>query len=203
MSKEDIKAVADVRRSIWTSGFQGLFFGGVGGYVLHGLARAAHARLSDASKLRISSSAAVPIRFTRNTVWLSVMAGSALGSFLLASTTGKNRVHELHGVYELGKRPSGTEYQKSLARARDREEEIRERVRRRVSRRATMRKRLEEGHGLSDSHGGHWTEAEEGGSSIELGNTEAAMMRRRTRKEMQRQIMEEGHGLSNSHGGHW
>ena len=204
LSKDDIKTMGDVRRDIWTSGFQGLFVGSLGGYVLHGLARTAHNRLSDASKLKIFGPGDVPIRFTRNSTWLCVMAGGAISSFAMASAAGKNRVHKLHQVYEVGKKPTGTEYQRGLARARDREEELQERVRRRMSRRATVRHRLEEGHGLSDSHGGHWIEQREGMEDVdEMGLSKAAIYRRQSRRAMRKQMLEDAHGLSSSHGGHW
>ena len=40
----------------------------------------------------------------------------------------------------------------------EQEEEIRDRYLRRLSRRATIRKRLEEGQGLSNSRGGNWVQ---------------------------------------------
>mmetsp|Transcript_52130 Transcript_52130/g.156475 ORF Transcript_52130/g.156475 Transcript_52130/m.156475 type:complete len:230 (-) Transcript_52130:207-896(-) len=207
LSQENIRTIADVRRSIWTSGFQGIVLGSAGGYFLHSLARFVHNRLPDTSKLKITAPGAIPIRFTRNTAWLSVMAGGALGSFAMATAAGKNRVHNLHDIYEIGKKEQGTDYQRSLARAVEREEEIRERLRRRVSRRATIKKRLQEGHGLGDSHGGQWLSEDEEAMVEAEGaqglSSEEAMKRRTMRRSSVRKRLEEGHGLSDSHGGHW
>lgn len=207
LSEENIRTIADVRRDIWTSGFQGLVLGSTGGFFLHSIARFVHNRLPDSSKLKIAAPGDMPMRFTRNTAWLSVMIGGAIGSFAMATAAGKNRVHKLHDIYEIGASDGKTEYQRSLARAVDREEEIRERLRRRVSRRATVRKRLEEGHGLGDSHGGQWL-AEKDDAKIEAEGAQGlsideAMQRRSLRRSTVRKRLEEGHGLSDSHGGHW
>ena len=163
LSKDDIRTMADVRRNIWTAGFQGLGYGSVTGFAVHAVSRFVYNRLPDTTKLKIAPGE-VPFRFSRNTAFLSVMVGGAVGSFVMATTAGKNRVHKLHGIYEAGKSEVGSGYQSDLARAQEREEEIRERNRRRLSRRATVRQRLEEGHGLSDSHGGHWTNEDNGDS---------------------------------------
>lgn len=202
LSDENIRTIADVRRDIWTSGFKGLFLGSAGGFFLHSVARFVHNRLPDASKLKIAAPGDVPMKFTRNTAWLSFMVGGAIGSFAMATAAGKNRVHKLHDIYEIGASDGKTEYQRSLASAVDREEEKRERLRRRESRRATVQKRLEEGHGLGDSHGGHWLAEKDEANSIAEG-AEEAMQRRTLRKSTVQKRLEEGHGLSDSHGGQW
>lgn len=163
LSKDDIRTMADVRRNIWTAGFQGLAYGSITGFVVHSVSKFVYNRLPDTTKLKMVAPGDVPFRFSRNTAFLSVMVGGAVGSFVMATAAGKNRVHKLHGIYEAGKTEvvQGSDYQRDLARAQEREEEIRERNRRRLSRRATVRQRLEEGHGLSDSHGGHWTKEDE------------------------------------------
>mmetsp|Transcript_8891 Transcript_8891/g.12293 ORF Transcript_8891/g.12293 Transcript_8891/m.12293 type:complete len:176 (-) Transcript_8891:237-764(-) len=158
LSKDEIRQIADVRRDIWKNGFYGLFVGSLSGYVIHSASKFIHGRMSDAAKMKIHAPGDVPIKFSRNTAFLCVMVGGAVGSFTMATAAGKNSVHNLHDVFEVGKTPTGTDYQKSLQRAQMREEEIKERERRRILRRQSVQKRLEEGHGLSDSHGGHWVE---------------------------------------------
>ena len=93
------------------------------------------------------------------------MAGGALGSFLLAVTRGKNRVHQLHDIFEVGKLDTRTPYQKERddsqidSRENSTEHLAQERQKRITARRNTVRRRIEEGHGLSDAHGGHWLES--------------------------------------------
>lgn len=166
LSKDEIRTLGDVRRSIWTNGFTGLLVGSISGYVLHATAQFVHNRLPESTKLKVHAPGEPPLKFSRNTAFLSVMVGAAVGSFSMATAAGKNRSHELHDIYEVGKDPmkGATEYQRSLHRAQIREEEIRERERRRVARRATVKRIMEEGHGLSDSHAGRWVD-DDGSSS--------------------------------------
>lgn len=180
MSQDDIRTVADVRREIWTQGFVGMGTGSVGAYVLHSIGRLGNNR--NWWKLAL----------TKNTAFASFMLGGALGSFLCASTAGKNEVHKMHPVFQVGAQVPGTtieeasvktttSYQESLQRAKDREVELErrrsshsssspeveesrtQRARNRLFRRETLTKALEPGHGgLSDAHGGHWYHEKEG-----------------------------------------
>ena len=202
LSKDDIRTLGDVRRNIWTAGFTGLGYGSVGGFAAHAITKFVYNKLPEKQKLKMASPNDVPFRFTRNTAFLSVMVGGALGSFVMATAAGKNRVHKLAPIYEAGKKEGVvssagglSDYQRDLQRAQEREDEIRERNRRRLGRRKTMQQRLEEGHGLSDSHSGHW--ADDNTSQGE------AVRRRLSRRATMRQRLEKGHGLSDSHGGHW
>ncbi len=158
LSKENVKTIADVRRDIWTSGFKGLGYGSAGGYILHTTARLVHNSLSDAAKGKLKFPGSdKPIRFNRNTAFFSFMAGGALGSFLLATTKGKNEVHQMHDIFEIGKNEYKTPYQMAYENAKMKSEETdEERRRRHLSRRKTISKRLIEGQGLSDSHSGTW-----------------------------------------------
>lgn len=205
LSKDDIRTLGDVRRNIWTAGFTGLAYGSIAGFTSHAISKFVYNKLPEKQQLRIAGSNGVPFRFTRNTAFLSVMVGGALGSFVMATAAGKNRVHALAPIYEAG-RKEGTvsttggmsNYQRDLQRAQEREEEIRERNRRRMSRRQTMQQRLEEGHGLTDSHSGHWAE-----DTTSQGEAWERNRRRLSRRATMKQRLEEGHGLSDSHGGHW
>ena len=201
MSKEDIRAVAQVRRDVWKNGMLGLMYGSVTGYVSHTIAKAVYGRIDDASKRRIrlpGSDSPLRLNFNRNTALLSFMLGGALGSFALATAAGKNEVHNMHDVFEVGKKKpedSLTPYQKSVEEARkDAEHQEADRRKRRLSRRQNVAKRLEDGRGLSDSHGGNWLDQE---TQIE------ERKRRLSRRKTVAKRIEEGRGLSDSHGGKW
>lgn len=168
LSKEHIKTIADVRRKIWTNGFYGLCYGTIAGYSLHKIAEVGNNRgFWKTGKLN------------KNTALFSVLAAGALGSFVMALTTGKNEVHNLHPIFALGVRPSAVEESVRQARARDDglrylekraqvhlsadEQDMLERMKRennRLYRRASLTQSLEHG-GLSDSHGGHWIRDED------------------------------------------
>jgi len=161
LSENDIRTMAQVRRDIWTSGLKGLAIGSTAGYTTFATARLVYTRLPESTKTRLGDF--LPHRdaaklFNRNTAFLSVMAGGALGSFLLSVTSGKNRVHQLHDIFQQGKIDTRTPYQKQLEDGVDNSTEhlSQERQRRITARRNTVRHRIEEGHGLSDAHGGHW-----------------------------------------------
>jgi hypothetical protein len=205
LSKDDIRTLGDVRRNIWTAGFTGLAYGSVTGFSAHAISKYVYNMLPEKQQLRVASSNGAPFRFTRNSAFLSVMVGGAVGSFVMATAAGKNRVHKLAPIYEAGKKEGVvstaggmSNYQQELRRAREREEEIHERNRRRLSRRKTMQERLEEGHGLSDSHSGHWAE-----DNTSQGEAWERNRRRLSRRATMRQRLEEGHGISDSHGGRW
>mmetsp|Transcript_13093 Transcript_13093/g.19082 ORF Transcript_13093/g.19082 Transcript_13093/m.19082 type:complete len:215 (-) Transcript_13093:85-729(-) len=204
LSKEDIRTIADVRREVWTAGFKGLAYGSVSGYLLHTASRILYNSLSEASRGRLripGSDKTIPIKFNRNTAFFSFMAGGALGSFVLATTTGKNQVHQMHEVFEIGKHEHKTPYQEVLERSRQEEQErgwsedLESMKKRRLSRRKTVSKHLSEGHGLSDSHGGTWLK--------EDGMTSEQQQRRSTRRMTVAKRLEGGQGLSDSHGGKW
>lgn len=200
LSPEDVKTIADVRRDIWTSGFKGMFYGSAGGYLLHTATRLCYNSLSEASRGKlILPGSEKPIRFSRNTAFFSVMAGGALGSFILATTTGKNKVHNMHDIFEIGKNEYKTPYQQAYENAKKAQEDAstpESRRQRLLSRRRTISQRLTEGHGLSDSHGGTWLVEED------MGEDERRRLERRT--SMAKRLDNPNiHGLSDSHGGKW
>lgn len=204
LSKDDVKTIADVRRDIWTSGFKGLAYGSVGGYTLHTLMKYCVNSLTEASRGKLSLPGSdKPVHFNRNTAFFSVMAGGALGSFLLATTTGKNKVHHMHDIFEIGKNEYKTPYQQAYENAKKAKEQQHVddaspelRRQRLLSRRRTMSQRLTEGHGLSDSHGGTWL------AEQDLSDDERRRMERRMgmAKRLENPNI---HGLSDSHGGKW
>lgn len=175
LSKEEIRTIADVRRDIWTNGFAGLGVGTVSGFALYSVAKLGQRR--GLWKLPF---------LNRNTAFLSVLLGGAVGSFVMATTAGKNEVHQLHPIFRAGARTHHqnedsllSAYELSLLQAKERDEDLKslesrrhmtgaehdvvERVRReknRLYRRATLTQSMEHG-GLSDAHGGHWVPHEE------------------------------------------
>ena len=168
LSKENYQAMAEVRRSLWTSGLKGMGYGSVLGYSLHVGAKSIQSWSMKRTNGVSSSAAQVStaryflqgITFNKNTAFLSVMAGGALGAYVMSSVAGKNAVHNLHPVFEKGKNTFGTRYQRLIEQSQALEEE-KERELRRLKRRETVIDRMAYGHGLSDSHGGHWTEEDE------------------------------------------
>eukprot|EP00541_Cyclophora_tenuis_P012824 CAMPEP_0116565100 /NCGR_PEP_ID=MMETSP0397-20121206/13714_1 /TAXON_ID=216820 /ORGANISM="Cyclophora tenuis, Strain ECT3854" /LENGTH=199 /DNA_ID=CAMNT_0004091843 /DNA_START=27 /DNA_END=626 /DNA_ORIENTATION=- len=111
LSKDDIRTIADVRRDIWTNAFWGLGVGSLSGAAAHGLGQLAQTR-------------GIVRGLNRNTAFLSVLGGGALGSFLMATAAGKNQVHNLHPIFEVGKKEippprDGTPYQQALQAAQE------------------------------------------------------------------------------------
>lgn len=95
LSKEDIRTVADVRRDIWTNGFKGMGFGGLAGYISHaGLQRLARGGAFGRT-----------LAFNRNTAFVSILLGSTITAYVMAVTTGKNEVHRMHDVFQVGAKP--------------------------------------------------------------------------------------------------
>ena len=184
LTSEDVMALAQVRKDIWVNAAQGFLLGGSSSYLLHRAAKLAQ----DKQWIKILPT------LSRNTAFASVMVGASLGSFVFATTTGKNSVHTLHPIFSRGARPQAVPaddhdknvtYQdaqyraqahedlrdiknRSLSLARTRthvreqlvdDEEKTGRVeleRNRVMRRASLTRNFQAGHGLNDSHGGHW-----------------------------------------------
>jgi hypothetical protein len=114
-----------------------------------------------------------PAKLNRNTAMLAVLGGGALGMFIFAARTGKEQVHNLHPIFQVGALPEGDlDYQRALIKARERDEDVGEfdkdspnrsdkldlnkLQKMRVVRRRSLMDSIEKGHGLSDSHGGHW-----------------------------------------------
>lgn len=193
LTKEEIRTIADVRRDIWTNGFYGMAYGSLTGITGHTIMSAlAHRQI-------------VSIKLNRNTAMLSFLLGASLGSFLMASTTGKNQVHNLHPIFDVGAvKPYGSSttttpnisatgtpnspYQQSI------EMDAADRLRNRGMRRETLKKALEKPNGLNDSHGGRWVK-----DANDDGRHDNRMLRRKTLKK----TLENPNGLNDSHGGRW
>jgi hypothetical protein len=177
-------------------------FGCTSGFVLH-------TGLQMAKKYGLLNS-----KLNKNTAMLTVLSCGALGMFLGASKTGKENVHNLHPIFQIGAVPpkpnelervgyGKTVQQAQLGRTannlvdntvdRQKLEEIA------MMRRTTLKNRIEKGHGISDSHGGNWyREPEE--EKVDIDDLKQAQLMRR--KSLADRITK-GHGLSDSHGGQW
>lgn len=157
LSKDDERIMADVRRNIWTNGFKGLGYGSAFGFISYTISNLVYNTLDEVKKKKL------PLQFNRNTAFLAVMASGALGSFVMATTSGKNSVHEMHPIFEIGKNEKLSPYQSSYkeARQQDEENDVEVHRRRMLSRRKTIKKVMDNHHGLSDSHGGKWDPSDE------------------------------------------
>lgn len=95
---------------------------------------------------------------------LSVLGGGALGMFLFASSTGKEQVHKLHPIFQVGAMPQGElDYSKKLQRVHDgdgqkndEDLDVSKLKDMRAVRRKSLMDNLEKGRGFSDAHGGQW-----------------------------------------------
>ena len=150
ISKDDVYALNAVRKDIWANGLYGLGLGSLAGLVLHSVASLASKR-----------GGLTHIKTNRNTAFMSVMLGGAIGSFVLSTTAGKNDVHQLHGIFESGSREARQErLQHGDLSIQPLPEEVErmQREKNRLIRRESLERSLKSPHGLSDSHGGHWAE---------------------------------------------
>ena len=116
-------------------------------------------------------------KLNKNTAMLSILGGGAFGMFLFAARTGKQEVHNLHPIFQVGAVPRGElgyqSYQRTLEEARRGEEDsvtekeptlsggdddldFQKMKQIRVARRTSLMNSLTNGQGLSDSHGGQW-----------------------------------------------
>lgn len=154
-------------------------------------------------------------KLNRNTAMLAVLGGGAFGMFLFAARTGKQEVHNLHPIFQIGAVPKDDafNYQRTLEKARQRDVgstsehdvthkddlNLEELGRIRAVRRNSMMDNLTKGHGLSDSHGGHWV-SEFDEKKVDRQNLERI---RAVRRNSMTDNLTKGHGLSDSHGGHW
>lgn len=117
LTKDDRQTMSKLRKDIWVEGFYGLVFGSFGGLAIH-------SALSLAGRYR-----KLPFALSMNTAMASFMGGGALGSFLLSVTKGKNQVHQLHPIFERGKKEDPEDeaemnYQQHLEKARERQRGI-------------------------------------------------------------------------------
>ena len=171
----------------------------------------------------------------KNTFFLSFLGGGALGSFILSSTAGKNAVHLLHPIFNVGrdeyagKSPYQIEISKAekeeqnheqqqdgkdslLAAAIDKKDEldIQHHKQRTLQRKLSMKRRLESGNSLSDTHSttAHYnitSPEEEEETSIQfqkdkaMHRAEVWEKRQTNRRQWVKNKIESGGSLSGSH----
>lgn len=249
LSQDDIRTVADVRRAVWVNGLFGLGFGSVAGMLGHlalqtlqrrhvgshdtaspaGGAGKAAATASSSNTKSWKHKLLRPLPpLGKNTFLLSFLGGGALGSFLMSTTAGKNAVHLLHPIFNVGRDEYAgkSPYQIAISKAqkqqqqRDQERDgensrIRAAIeqdeldiihhsQRALHRKESMKRRLESGHSLSDTHSNTWPEEEK--EETEQDSREKAMHRAEVweRRQTNRRLwikdkIETGHSLSDSH----
>lgn len=93
LTLDDLRALQQIRKDIWVHAAQGFFGGGSAAYLMHRAGKMAHNRQWIKSSL------------STNAAFAGVMIGASIGSFLMATTTGKNSVHTLHPVFARNARP--------------------------------------------------------------------------------------------------
>ncbi len=198
LSQDDIRTVADVRRAVWINGLFGLGAGTVTGMVGHLVLQSLQRRyvgdLSTENKSPMTKAAAEKAAnksnstflykllrplppLTKNTFLLSLLSGGALGSFLFSTTAGKNAVHLLHPIFNVGrdeyagKSPYQIAMAKAAASQQDQQQQqnehtesiltaaieqdeldIQHHKQRTLRRKASIQRRIESGHSLSDTH---------------------------------------------------
>lgn len=150
-------------------------------------------------------------KLNKNTALLSVLSGGALGMFVFAAAKGKEQVHNLHPIFQVGADPKGgLDYRTKVQKAKELERnhledhdddgdtlDLKKLEQHRLVRRRSLMDNLETGHGLSDSHGGRWETPEPDVDRKKL--EQHRMVRRRSLMD----TIQKGHGLSDSHGGQW
>lgn len=97
---------------------------------------------------------------------LSVLGGGALGMFLFSVAAGKEQVHNLHPIFQVGAVPPGDldhiNYQNKINQAHQQEDLDFEKMQEiRLTRRRSMMDTFKRGHGLNDAHGGHWVKEDQ------------------------------------------
>lgn len=274
LSQDDIRTVADVRRAVWINGLFGLGVGSVTGCVTHLVLQTLQRRYADTAteaaqksssissatagktatpKINTSSTIYKLLRplppLGKNTFLLSFLGGGALGSFLMSTTAGKNAVHLLHPIFNIGrdeyagKSPyqvalskaaqkgqqsssNGTETQQqrddnattiinenSIAAAIEADElDITHHRKRTLRRQASIKRRLEHGHSLSDTHSNTWPTSHPATPSLHdqdtsiqlskdksLHRAEVWGRRQSNRKQYIKDKIESGNSLSDSH----
>mmetsp|Transcript_16287 Transcript_16287/g.24629 ORF Transcript_16287/g.24629 Transcript_16287/m.24629 type:complete len:269 (-) Transcript_16287:338-1144(-) len=250
LSQDNIRTVADVRRAVWINGLFGLGAGSAIGmighlalqtlqrrYVPKEVASAAEksteklsATLSKKQTTSILYKLLKPLPpLTKNTFLLSFLGGGALGSFVLSSTAGKNAVHLLHPIFNVGrdeyagmspyqieaKKAEMTLHQQQQSNVvedgalptaiihQDSQLDIQHHKQRTLHRKASIKERLESGHSLSDTHSTeahyHPSDGEEIVRDKAMHRAEVWERRQTERRRWVKDKIESGGSLSDSH----
>ena len=252
LSQDDIRTVADVRRAVWINGLFGLGAGSAIGMIGHlalqtlqrryvpeiAAAAAAEKSTEKISATTLSKKQTTSILYkllkplpplTKNTFLLSFLGGGALGSFVLSSTAGKNAVHLLHPIFNVGRDEYAgmSPYQIEAKKAemalqqqqsnvvedgalttaaiinQDSQLDIQHHKQRTLHRKASIKERLESGHSLSDTHSTeahyHPGDGEEIVRDKAMHRAEVWERRQTERRRWVKDKIESGGSLSDSH----
>jgi len=253
LSQDDIRTVADVRRAVWINGLFGLGAGSAIGMIGHLALQTLQRRhvpkevASTAEKSTEKTSVTTALSkkqttssllykllkplppLTKNTFLLSFLGGGALGSFVLSSTAGKNAVHLLHPIFNVGrdeyagmspyqieaKKAEMTLQQQQQSGAvedgaptaaainQDSQLDIQHHKQRTLHRKASIKERLESGHSLSDTHSTeahyHPSDEEEIVRDKAMHRAEVWERRQTERRRWVKDKIESGGSLSDSH----
>jgi len=244
LSQDDIRTVADVRRAVWINGLFGLGAGSaigmIGHLALQTLQRRHVPKVASAtaekstektsattlSKKRTTTSILYKLLkplppLTKNTFLLSFLGGGALGSFVLSSTAGKNAVHLLHPIFNVGRdeyagmSPYQIEAKKAEMTLQQQQQQqsgavedgaqldIQHHKQRTLHRKASIKERLESGHSLSDTHSTeahyHPSDEEEIVRDKAMHRAEVWERRQTERRRWVKDKIESGGSLSDSH----
>lgn len=187
LTSDDLLALAQVRKDIWVNAAKGFLAGGASSYLLYRATKLAQDKGWLKNILRSPLS--------KNAGFASVMVGASLGSFVLASTTGKNSVHTLHPVFARGSKravvpadddDASVNYRDAKYRAQA-HEDLRDIKNKSLS---LARSRTQVREQLMDAD-----EAPDARQELERN--------RILRRESLSKSFRAGQGLSDSHGGHW
>ena len=193
LTSDDLLALAQVRKDIWVNAAKGFVAGGASSYLLYRATKLAQGQ-EWFQKLNIMRGGPL----SKNAGFAAVMVGASLGSFIFASTTGKNSVHTLHPVFARGAKravvpaaddDASVNYRDAKYRAQA-HEDLRDIKNKSLS---LARSRTQAREQLMD--------AEETPEELRRQELERNRIMRR---ESLTKSFQTGHGgLSDSHGGHW
>ena len=129
-------------------------------------------------------------------------------------TIGKNVVHLLHPIFGLGRdeHAGKSPYQIAMTKSEEKEREMMNdeldathHRSRSIQRKDSLKRRLESGHSLSDTHSNTWPESDTEDMQKDKASHRAANweMRQANRRNTLKDRIEHGKALSNSTGGNW
>lgn len=250
LSKEDIRTVADVRRAVWINGLFGLGAGTVTGMTGHLLLQTLQKNIVGEAGAASSATSSASVKgkeaswlyrclrplppLGKNTFLLSMLGGGALGSFVLSTTAGKNAVHLLHPIFNVGRDEHAGKSPYQIAASKAQQQQQQEMTtgattsatggkedeldaahhrNRSLRRKASMKRRLESGQSLSDTHSNTWPhdnsnfisegETEEIQRDRAMHRAEVWGKRQTNRRKTIRDRIEKGGALSDATGGQW
>ncbi len=112
LTKEEVRSLGDVRRSVWKGGFYGFCYGSVGSLALHEMAQYARRRGLFPS-MKVSPSSRL----------FAVLAGGALGSFVMSYRAGTKEVSNMYPVFESRSNRRLTPYQEQVLAAKKQQQQ--------------------------------------------------------------------------------